>query len=193
MAYDNRYEGVKGSYTFFEDFRPGTVEMKKGKFSNVSINYDAYTDNLLARNEKINDVVQLRKDLITSFVLKSASGEEFLFVKKTINENPTFLLELVRDSITLYCKISKTIKKADYGGAYNATETRYDEFLTVNTYFIITGNREPREFKSSKKGVLKALPEFEEQLSSYLKKNKINFNDYNQMKGLFTYINELGN
>ncbi len=193
MAFDNRYEGIKGSYTFFENFSPGIVVMKKGTFNNVPINYDAYTDNLIARSEKINDVVQLRKDMILSFVLRSVSGEEFLFVKKPINENPIFLLEIIRDSISLYCKIGKTIKKADYGGAYNTSETRHDEFVTVNTYFILKGDSDPQEIQNSKKDILKAFPEFEDELSDYLKRNKINFNDYNQMKLMFTYINKLKN
>src|SRR5689334_15850600 len=60
MAYDNRYEGVKGTNTFFEEFKPGTIELRKGKFSDVLINYDAYSDNLLAKNEKMKDIVQMR-------------------------------------------------------------------------------------------------------------------------------------
>jgi len=42
-VFDNRYEGVKGTYTFFENFRPGTVDLKKGELTGVLINYDAYT------------------------------------------------------------------------------------------------------------------------------------------------------
>src|SRR5688572_32937249 len=67
MAYDNRYEGVRGTYTFSEEFLRGAVELKKGKFSDVLINYDGLTDNLLAINDKLKDTVQMRKDLVTNF------------------------------------------------------------------------------------------------------------------------------
>jgi hypothetical protein len=190
-AFDNRYEGVRGTYTFFEDFRPGMVELKRGKFTDVLINYDAYTDNLLAKNDKMKDTVQLRKDMVIRFAMKGASGEEALFVKKNLNGTPTFLYELVLDSISVYCKVSKTIKKADFGGAYNTSETRYDEFVTVNTYYVVKEDGKLQEIQNNKKGILKAFPEFEGQLSAYLKKNKIDFNDYGQVKLIVQYINEL--
>lgn len=191
MTYDNRYEGVKGTYTFLDEFMPGTVELKKGKFTNVLINYDAYNDNLLAKNDKINDVVQMRKDLVINFVLKNASGKEFAFTKQSINGTPTFLLNLVRDTISLFCRISKTIKKADIGGAYNTSENRKDEFVTTSTFYFAKGNDDLQEIQKNKKGILNAFPEFKDQLSTYLKQNKIDFNSHDHMKLVIMYVNTL--
>lgn len=191
MAYDNRYEGVKGSYTFSEEFFRGSIELKKGKFNDVLINYDAFTDNLLAINEKVKDTVQMRKDMVTSFVMSNAAGEKFAFSKQAVQGSPTFLLDIVRDTISMFCRVGKTIKKAEIGGAYNTSEKRYDEFITVNTYYVVKEKDGLQEIQKSKKGILQAFPEFDEQLSAYLKKNKIDFNDYAQMKLLMLYINSL--
>ena len=191
MAYDGRYEGVRGTNTFFEEFKPGTIELKKGKFSDVSINYDAYSDNLLAKNEKIKDIVQMRKDMVQNFVLKDATGQEFTFTKESLNGSPTFLLNLVRDSISLYCRVSKTIKKAEIGGAYRIDQSKSDEFVTVNTYYVNKGDGQFQELAKSKKGILKVFPEYDDQLSTYWKKNKVDFDSYDQMKQLISHINSL--
>jgi hypothetical protein len=191
MRIDNRYEGLKGTYTLFEEFKTGTVELTKGKFSNVLINYDAYTDNLLAKNEKIADAVQMRKDMVVSFAMRDlVTGQDFLFTKHSVNGVPTFMLNLVHDTISLYCRVTKTIKKADIGGAYNTSEKRYDEFVMANTFYTDKGNG-LQELQKGKKGILQAFPEYHDQLSSYLKRNKIDFNDYNQMKRVVLFINEL--
>ena len=190
-AYDDRYEGVKGNYTFLEEFMPGTVELVKGKFSNVPINYDAYTDNLLAMNDKINEAVQMRKDMVLNFVLTNSAGKEFPFSKQSLNGTPTFLLELVRDTISLFCRISKTIKKADFGGAYRIDETRHDEFVTSDIYYVAKGTLKLQELRKSKKYVLQMFPEFKDQLSVFLKQNKIDFNNHDHMRLVIQYINTL--
>jgi hypothetical protein len=190
MRYDKRYVGVKGFHTFFENFQPGAVELKKGEVANGWISYDAYSDNVLARIEKTKDTVQLRKDLINSFVIKRPSVSEVVFVKKEVNGVPTFLYELSRDSISMYCKVSKKIVRAEIGGAYNTTDKKYDEFVTENTYFV-TKSGALVELPKSKKGVVRTFPEFEDHVSDFFKVNKIDFNDYNHMKSLIAFINTL--
>ena len=192
-AYDNRYEGVKGTNTFLDQFTLGTVELKRGKFDNVYLNYDAYADNLIAINDKIKDTVQLRKDMVVRFVLNGVSGNQFPFTKIQLNGTPTFLLNLVNDTISLYCRISKTIKRAEIGGAYRISDSRSDEFVTVNTYYVSKRSGEPQEIQKGKKGILQAFPEFENELSVYLKKNKIDFKDHEEMKLMILYINSLQN
>ena len=190
MKYDKRYVGVKGFHTFFENFQPGAVELRKGEVANGWISYDAYTDNLLATIEKTKDTVQLRKDLVKGFVIKRPSASEVVFVKKEVNGIPTFLYELSRDSISMYCKVSKRIIKAEIGGAYNVTEKNYNEFVTENTYFV-TKSGALTELPKSKKGVIKTFPEFKDQISDFFKVNKIDFNNYNHMKSLVVFINSL--
>lgn len=191
MAYDNRYEGIKGTNTFFEEFKPGTIELKKGKFSDVLINYDAYSDNLLAKNEKLKDIVQMRKDMVQTFVMKDEAGQEFTFTKQNVNGTPTFLLDLVRDTISLFCRVSKTIRKAEIGGTYKIDQNNSDEFITSNNYYIAKGGGELQELQKNKKDLLKAFPEYRDQVSAYLKKNKIDFNNYDQMKLVIAYVNSL--
>jgi hypothetical protein len=191
MAYDNRYEGVKGTYTFLENFSLGTVELKRGKFSNVLINYDALTDNLLAINDKLKDTVQMRKDMVMSFVMDNNAGEKFVFTKQSVNGVSVFLLELVNDTTSLFCRIGKTIKKAEIGGAYKIDENMHDEFVTSNTFYVAKWTNDLQELQKNKKAVLKMFPEFNDQLSVYLKQNKTDFKDQEDMKRLIQYVNTL--
>lgn len=190
-TFDNRYEGLNGSETFLEDFQPGTVELKNTFYKNVLINYDAFTDNLLAKHEKLEGAMQLRKDLVSSFTLKNSSGNEYFFIKRTIKGTPAFLLVIHQDSLSLYCRVSKIIRKANIGGAYSTQQINYDELITVNTYYFQHWKGELVEIQNSKRGILKAVPNYEAQLSYYLKGRKIDFNDYGQMKLLATCINEM--
>lgn len=191
MEFDNRYEGVRGVYTFFEEFWPGTIELTKGKFANVLLNYDACQDQVLARHERIQGIVQLRKDMVDRFTLIRSDGNEFRFVKKVIDGAPVFLLEIASDSMSMYCRIKKTIKKADLGGAYNISEEKFDEFVTGHTYYVEKKPKLLISIQNSRKGVLKAFPEYEKQLSTFFKNNKLDFNDYHQMKVLSVYLNSL--
>lgn len=190
-TFDNRYEGVRGSYTFLDDFQPGIIELKGTLYKNVLINYDAYTDNVIAKHDKLEGAVQLRKDMISRFELNTSSDGVYAFVKRNVNGIPTFLLAIHEDSVSLYCKVNKTIKKASMGGAYNASQTNYDEFITVNTYYFQHNKGELIEIQNNKKGILKALPNLEKELTDYLKGKKLDFNDYEQMKLLSLYINEI--
>src|SRR5690606_22444006 len=110
QTFDNRYEGIQGHHTFFEDFSPGLVELKnKEIYQNVLINYDAILDNLIAKSERTSSNMVVRKDLVQRFVLYKGN-EEFRFIKHSINGLPVFLLELVDGEIAFYCKVTKLIK-----------------------------------------------------------------------------------
>ncbi|MBX2968874.1 MAG: hypothetical protein KF803_05860 [Cyclobacteriaceae bacterium] len=189
QTFDNRYEGVRGHYTFFEDFSPGVVELKnKEVYQNVLINYDAVSDNLIAKSERTSSNMVVRKDLVQKFVLRDGS-REFRFVKQSVNGLATFLLELVEGETAFYCKVSKSIRRAELGGAYNTSESRYDEFKSSLIYYI-KDLKGFREIPQTKKGIIRSFPSLENKLSTFFKKNKVDFNDYYEVQFLFEYIAE---
>jgi hypothetical protein len=189
QTFDNRYEGIQGHHTFFQDFSPGLVELKnKEIYQNVLINYDAVLDNLIAKSEKISSNMVVRKDLVQRFVLYEGS-QEFRFIKYSINGLPVFLLELVEGEVAFYCKVTKSIKRAELGGAYNTSQNRYDEFKSSYVYYV-KDLKGLREIPQTKKGVIRSFPNLETKLSTFFKNNKIDFNDYSEVRSLFKYISE---
>jgi hypothetical protein len=131
--------------------------------------------------------------MVVKFVLTNSSGKEFPFSKQSISGTPTFVLDLVRDSISLFCRVNKTIKKADFGGAYRIDETKHDEFVASNIYYIAKGKAELLELQKNKKDVFRMFPEFKDQLTVYLKQNKVDYKDQEEMRALIKYINTLKN
>lgn len=189
-AFDNRYEGVKGTYTFLEKFEPGKILLKKNQYGGVLLNYDAINDNVLVKRDTSSEAFVMRKDMIENFTLEN-NGRSYHFVRLPWNGTQAYFLELVKGKVTLYCKVSKLLQRADYQGAYNTSDKKSDEFITINTYYVQKGEGELKEIQKNKKSITKALPEKEAQISSLLKGNRLDFNDYTQMILLFNDINRL--
>ncbi len=189
-TFDYRYDGVKGYYTFFEDFVSGVVDMKKDqRYENVLINYDAVTDNLIAKSNKMEGAVLVRKDLVLRFVLRT-DEEEYVFEKTEVKEIPVFLLRLTEENEIFYCKVSKSIKNIDLGGPYNTAQGYSDEFKLILTYYHTLDDGSLKEIPASKKGVIRTFPQLEKELTQYFKNNKVDFNNRQQTQLLFTFISE---
>lgn len=188
QTFDNRYEGVKGFPTFLEDHCAGAVELKKDEvYSNVLINYDAVTDNLIAKSERTKANMIVRKDLVESFTLRDGLLE-YEFIKLPVNGAPTFLLTLSRGNTSFFCKVSKEIKRAELGGAYNVSRDPYDEFRTVYTFYMTEGT----SFKiipQTKRGITKLFPTIEKELSVFFKENGLDLADLQYARSLFAFIN----
>lgn len=189
-TFDHRYDGVKGYHTLLKDFVRGVVEMKKDqRYENVLINYDAVADNLIAKSDKMEGAVLVRKDLVLRFVLKT-DEEEYVFEKKTVKGMPAFLLKLTYEKEIFYCRIAKSIKKIDLGGPYNTSQGFSDEFKEELTYFYELVDGSLQEITASKKGIIRAFPQLEKELTQYFKNNKMDFNSSQQAQLLFMFISE---
>jgi len=189
-AFDDRYEGVKGTYTFLEQFEQGKILLKKNQYGGVLLNYDAINDNVLVKKDTGTEPFVMRKDMIENFTLQK-NDQAYHFVRLPWNGTQAYFLQLVTGKVTLYCKVSKLLQRADYQGGYNTSNKRSDEFVTINTYYLQKDGGELKEIQKSKKNILKALPEKEKEISALLKGNKLDFDDYTQMTLLFNDINGL--
>lgn len=188
QTFDNRYEGVKGFPTFLEDHCPGTVELKKDEhYKNVLINYDAVSDNLIARSDRTKANMIVRKDLVASFILHDGLVE-YEFVKLPVDGVPTFLLTLSEGTISFFCKVSKEIKRAELGGAYNVSGNPYDEFRTIYTFYMTEG-AVLKTIPQTKRGIIKFFPTIEKELNAFFKANKADLTDLHYAKSLFAFIN----
>lgn len=189
-TFDHRYDGVKGYHTFVKDFVRGVIEMKKDqRYENVLINYDAVADNLIAKSDKIDGAVLVRKDLVLAFVLKTGE-EEYVFEKKVIKGMPTFLLKLSGEKEIFYCRITKSIKEINLGGPYNTSQGFSDEFKEVLTYYYELEDGSLQEIPANKRGIIRTFPQLEKELTQYFKSNKIDFNSIQQAQLLFIFISE---
>jgi hypothetical protein len=185
-AFDNRYEGIKGTHMFLEDFKRGSVLLRTTLYKKVLLNYDAVNDLVLIQRDLKTDAFELRKDMVSEFTL-SDNGEVFHFVRLVKDSNPSYFLELLNGKTSIYCKSIKILQRTEIGGAYNNSDNTSDQFKMQNSFFTLKDG-ELVEFTLSKKGLTKFFPEKEKQITAALKGKKIDSTNFSELRVLFAEI-----
>lgn len=162
-AFDNRYEGVQGTHLFFDEFTLGTVMLRNTLYRDVWLNYDAVNDLVLIKKDIKSDAFELRKDMVSEFTL-SDNDQLYHFIRLTSDSGFKYLLELFSGNISVYCKASKVLQRAEIGGAYNTSDKKYDQF-SLQTEFFLRTDAGLTEFNFTKRGLTKLFPEKEKKIS----------------------------
>lgn len=188
-TFDNRYAGVKGGSSVFEDFVYGNVNMADGERAlGQELNYDVITKELIVRSRIYKRVLAVRRDLVSSFELISADGDTLTFKKVTDKGYEQKVYE--GKAINIYYHRTKQLVKAAFGGAYNANAKNYDEFVEANT-FLISANGEPlEEIKPTRKAFEKKFPDKKALISAYYKENKVDLKKPKDMAAFVAYLDK---
>jgi hypothetical protein len=187
-SFDNRYTGVKGHTTVFEDFVYGNVNLKDGERAlGQELNYDAVTRELIVRSRIYKRVLAVRRDLVVSFELINSDGDTLVFKKATERD---FCQVIHEGNVKMYLKYTKQLIKANYGGAYNPNARTSDEFVDVNVYLISTNGEPLEEIKPQRKAFEKKFPEKKELVKTYFKENKPDLTNVRQMGQFLAYLDK---
>jgi hypothetical protein len=188
-SFDNRYEGVRGSPTLFEDFVIGNVNMKKGnKVVGEELNYDAVAHELIAKSKAYNKIMAVRRDLVESFELISPGGDTLLFTKPT---ERGFCQQIYEGkNLKLYLKHAKVLSKANYGGGYNGNARNYDEFVDASEYIFSVDGSVLEPIKPSRKAFEKKLPQKKNLISSYFKDHKPDLKNDRELAAFVAYLDQ---
>ena len=140
MAFDNRYEGVKGTPFLFDDWSLGSVLYDNTLFSKeLEYRYDVIKNDLHIRFR--SGEVRIPDNFhILQFSLKDKQGKTHFFDHALVTGERTdqFYEVLYSGKQTQLLKlVKKELRKADYKGAYS-TDQRSDEFTTKTKYFLRT-------------------------------------------------------
>lgn len=169
-TFDNRYSGVKGQATIFEDFVYGNVNMKSGeRAEGQELNYDAMANELIVRSRLYKRVLAVRNDQLESFELINADGDTLFFKRVT---EKGFCQVVHEGNVRVYLKYGKQIARANHGGAYNSNARTYDEFVDANVYMISKNGEPLEEMKASRKALESKFPEKKDFIKKYFKDNK---------------------
>lgn len=161
---DHRYEGLKGSPYFLPTWSEGEIDMVNGQhYTNVPIKFDAFRQYLiLLRNRAGQDSIVVSADQVKSFQLHNANGTTYLFKHlpdaKTDDENlkEGYLLTLCQGETSLFKRITKTFKRADFKDPYS-NDVRYDSFKEATAYYLLKPDQTLVKVKLSKKSLMDAL------------------------------------
>jgi hypothetical protein len=189
-SFDNRYSGVKGHSTVFEDFVYGNVNMKSGeRAEGQELNYDAITHELIVRSRIYKRILAVRSDLVLSFELINIDGDTLLFKKVT---EKGFCQVLHEGKLKAYMKYSKQIARANHGGAYNSNARSYDEFMDMNVILISKDGEPLEEIKASKKAFEARFPEKKEAIRRYVKDNKPDLKNQKELAQFLIFLDRQG-
>jgi hypothetical protein len=100
------------------------------------------------------------------------------YLVELYTKNKTLLYKKYNVSFTDE-KLAKTTLEQDKPAKYNTSSP---------FYFIKYDDKIPTEFPTNKKGLLKLFPEKKEAIETFLKENKINFSDENDLKKVVDLI-----
>jgi hypothetical protein len=185
-TFDNRYSGVKGQPTVFEDFVYGNVNMKSGeRAEGQELNYDAVANELIVRSRIYKRVLAVRTELVDSFELINADGDTLFFKKVT---EKGFCQVVYEGNMRVYLKYVKQVARANHGGAYNSNARTFDEFVDANVY-LISKNGEPlEEIKGTRKAFEAKFPETSDAIRKYVKENKPDLKKPNELVPFLAYL-----
>lgn len=182
QIYDNRYEGVKGTPFFNEEWSKTTITAGNTLFSNLDVKYDVLENKILYRDREGKDFV-LQPYKVDSFVLTdNKTKQEYSFRKFPALAAQDELLAK-RFSVVLYdgkqvqlvMVPEKHLAKADYKGAYNSGN-KYDEFINLETFYFIGPGNKVSKTKLNKKNLLKVLPDKQDKVQEFISTNNLDLN-----------------
>lgn len=195
QTYDSRYEGVKGSPYFTEEWSKGEVELENGsRYKKIELLYNVYTHELLGRNPGKRPVV-IDEGMVRSFTFyKSNEMDSAKFIKAASLasalsgvDKHQYVQELYKGKCSLYAVNKKTLSKATFKGAYN-TGKNYDEFSSLQAdYFFVSQQGEVHPLKPKTQAVLKVLGEKKEILKTYINTQKLDPGQREDLIKLISY------
>lgn len=172
-GFDNRYEGVKGTPYWYDNWQSGYVVVQgKGKLEkSIPLQLDAYNHMIYFRIEdKVAGFLPAKS--VQSVILDDGSVWQSFpeaMVAGNKSEKWKFYRVLHQGDYLLLGSADKILKKADYQGAYSA-DRRYDEFLVEEGYFLSADQKSFEKIKLKTKQIPKFFPGREATVERLIKK-----------------------
>ncbi|WP_259017132.1 hypothetical protein [Emticicia fluvialis] len=198
-TYDLRYEGVKGSRYFLEEWLNGELVFVKENTKApkmVPLKYDTHRKELLFKRT-VGDSIVVNPDQITGFVIndtKNSISYPFIKVDGLRTEGGvvpvTYLLVLYKSKTSLLKHVSKMMQKANYQGAYSV-DRRYDSYLDNSEYYLKKPDGSLNRVKLKKNSVLNALEEKKDAIEAFIKKEELALKSEYDLVRIVDYYNSL--
>lgn len=185
-----KYENVDGTPYLLDYWIKGKVTLKSGKqYADMSLKYDVMDDKLIFQGENGNSMYFTEP--VTAFELSNiSSGRSSKFVNglpaADHYNNLSYYEVIFSGQISLLKKTSKTItENKEYGSA-----VVNKSFKTTNSYFSLSDGKFSK-ITLNKKTITTLFPSKEQQLSDYLKKEKIDLKNDGDLERLLEYLNKI--
>jgi hypothetical protein len=183
------YTDIKGTPFLFDDWVSGMVTLGNGEtFKNVPLKYNVFDEKLYFKNPKNDELLEFVQP-VKSFKFNESIGagvfsKGFPVIDKFNSE--TFYNVLFDGKVKLLNKKYKTVLEVR---PYNSATTE-KSFVDRNEYFMVKGT-EIKRIKNSKKDFLDIFSDKSTQIDAFIKKEKINFKNNDDLIKVFNYYDSL--
>jgi hypothetical protein len=193
--FDNRYEGVKGSPFFNDEWLDGSIEFEDGKVAeDVKLKYNIYEDELILLQPNVGSIY-LDREKIGSFTLNYPEkfGHE-LFIKY-MHPVKTDLTQYYRvvfaGKVNLLEHTKIVYEKANFQGGYS-NDKKYDEFKQYPSYYSQSDTSPfPMKVKTTTSAIIRIFPDHQDQIKEFIKSNILDFRKPEDIVKVFRYYEEL--
>lgn len=165
-VWTNQYYMVeKDQFLFSKDFLPGTLTITDKTFTNVSIKYDLFKDELITPYPHVG-ILQLNKEMVDSFsVLFQNKLYHFIRIPEdSLNALSGYLNVLYKGKSALYVKYNKKIDRP-------TREGEYDKFYQISHIYFEKNNI--HNMITNKGDLYRIFYKEKAQIKVFIKKNKI--------------------
>lgn len=180
---------IEGSPYLNDEFISGTIyTTAKQKFINIPLRYNIYNDALEFKTP--DNVIQA---MATPEILESAEFGEYTVVYAPFSNSKKvshgYFQVVVSGEASLYIKSNIRFNKAQEPVPYkDAIPAQFHK--KPDTYFIKVGPAEAKKV-NNKKDLIKIFPDHQNEISSFIKKNKTKISKQDHLKALVEYYNAL--
>ena len=182
-----KYGNIEGSPYLFNEWNKGTFKTASGKTMNsADLKYDIAEDLLVFKGTDNEPMFLSEK--VTSFTIESPNGpRNFVngFSKNDKINEKSYLEEIESGKLSLYKRyVVSIIDSKGYGS--NAVSHLFNQ----NVNYYVLKDKNLTKFTPTKNNVIALNLAKENEISAYIKAEKIDFKKDSDLKKLFGYLNK---
>lgn len=178
-----KYDEIKGTPYEDENFKQAHIA---DNYEELSVRYNSYTDEV---EFKKGDKVSVLPKLKDFYKIRIKTPAQTIVYLETNDDLEGYFYEIVSGKVSLYKKV-KTIFKDLVPSTNSYSTNKPAEFKKQEpTYYIKIENdfiKKPKNVKN----IVDFYPETKEELNSYVKDNKIKFNQDKDLEKLVKFLNQ---
>lgn len=183
----NTYSVIAGNPYYFKDFRKGAVITKDGRKYNGVLRYDLYADQMEFKID--GDIFWIANPVLIEYL--KIGGNVFMYFDKDIADSKKghYFEVLVMGDCKLLLRKGVNLKEAEEAKPY--TDPKPATFVDrKDLFFLQKGIAYPTRI-TNKKSIEDYLSDKSQEVSKFMKKNKISTGNISELTNLIQYYNSL--
>lgn len=189
---------VEGTPYLLNEWTKGELTTIKGEhYKDVDLKLNLFTDQLIYRNPFTKDSTLIMAKFLTSYSLQNKDTTyRFHYIPPGKDQESKvkpedFYLVLYDAKSALLARPEVKIKRATKNSMVNSGGQIKDKYSKSNQFFFRDESGKIATIKSSKKAFAKALPSFQEEVKQFMKDNKSDLANAQDLVAIVVFYNSM--